>query len=51
MVISTSINQSGRTLELIALLMLGFLVINYALAFVLNRVNDAIRLKGTGARA
>jgi hypothetical protein len=28
----------------------GFLLINYAMAWVLNRVNDAIRLKGTQLR-
>ncbi len=50
MVISTSINQSGQTLELIAILMGGFLCINYTMAFALNRVNDAIKLKGTQAR-
>ena len=47
MVISTSINQSGQTLELIAILMGGFLVINYSIAWVLNRVNAAVKLKGT----
>ena len=46
-VISTSISQAGQTLELIAILMGGFLVINYSLAWVLNRLNDAIKLKGT----
>lgn len=51
MVISTSINQSGQTLELIAILMGGFLVINYSMAWVLNRVNDAIKLKGTQLRS
>lgn len=50
MVISTAINQSGQTLELIAILMGGFLMINYAFAWVLNRVNDAIKLKGTQLR-
>lgn len=50
MVISTSINQSGQTLELIGILMGGFLLINYTLAWVLNRVNDAIKLKGTQLR-
>lgn len=50
MVVSTSINQSGQTLELIGILMGGFLLINYAIAWVLNRVNDAIRLKGTQLR-
>jgi len=49
-VISTSINQSGQTLELIALLMLGFLSVNYTIAWVLNRVNDAIKLRGTQNR-
>ncbi|MFA3916628.1 amino acid ABC transporter permease [Ruegeria hyattellae] len=50
MVISTAINQSGQTLELIAILMGGFLIINYSMAWVLNRVNDAIKLKGTQLR-
>lgn len=50
MVVSNSINQSGQTLELIGILMAGFLIINYALAFVLNRINIAIRLKGTQLR-
>ena len=50
MVISTSINQSGQTLELIGNLMGGFLAVNYAMAWLLNRVNDAIKLKGSQAR-
>ncbi|MAS93380.1 MAG: ABC transporter permease [Verrucomicrobiales bacterium] len=50
MVISTSINQSGQTLELIGILMGGFLAINYTLVWVLNRVNDAIALRGTQLR-
>lgn len=50
MVISTAINQSGQTLELIGILMAGFLIINYSLAWVLNRVNDAIKLQGTQLR-
>ncbi|MGB7269625.1 MAG: ABC transporter permease subunit [Albidovulum sp.] len=45
----TSISQSGQTLELIAILMAGFLAINYSLAWVLNRVNDVIKLKGKQA--
>lgn len=49
-VISVSINQSGQTLELIAILMVGFLVMNNALSFILNRVNKAIALKGTQLR-
>lgn len=50
-VISVSINQAGQTLELIGILMLGFLVINNSIAFVLNRVNKAIALKGNQLRA
>jgi len=49
-VVSTSINQSGQTLELIGILMGGYLLINYSMAWVLNRVNDAIKLKGTQLR-
>lgn len=50
MVVSTSIVQSGQTLELIGILMAGFLIINYSIAWVLNRVNDAIKLRGTQLR-
>lgn len=50
MIISTAISQAGQTLELIAILMGTFLVINYSLAWVLNRINDAIKLKGTQLR-
>lgn len=46
MVVAGSITHSGQTLELIAILMGGFLVINFTLAAVLNRVNRAIALKG-----
>jgi len=46
-VISTSISQSGQTLELIGLLMGGFVMVNYLIAWALNRVNDAIKLQGT----
>lgn len=46
-VISTSISQAGQTLELIAILMGGFLVINYSMSWVLNCVNDVIKLKGS----
>ncbi len=49
-VISVSINQSGQTLELIAILMAGFLIMNNTLSFVLNRINKAIALKGTQLR-
>lgn len=50
LVVSTSINQSGQTLELIAILMGGFLLVNYSLATVMNAVNRAIAIKGTQAR-
>jgi general L-amino acid transport system permease protein len=50
-VISVSINQAGQTLELIGILMLGFLVINNTIAFVLNRLNAAIALKGNQLRS
>ncbi len=46
MVVSTSINQSGQTMELLALLMGGFLVINYAMGASLNLLNSRIALKG-----
>lgn len=52
MVIASSITHSGQTLEFIAILMGGFLLINFTLAAVLNRLNRAIALKGhqaTGA--
>lgn len=52
MVIASSINHSGQTFEFIAILMGGFLLINFSLAAVLNRLNRAISLKGhqtTGA--
>lgn len=45
-IVSTSINQAGNTLELIGLLMLGFWVVNNAMALALNRLNDRLRLKG-----
>ncbi len=47
MVVSTAINQSGQTLELIGLLAAGFLAVNYTLGWVMNRTNDAIKLRGT----
>lgn len=51
MVVSISINQSGQTLELIGILMAGFLIINFGLAAILNRINRAIALKGNLLRA
>jgi His/Glu/Gln/Arg/opine family amino acid ABC transporter permease subunit len=46
MVVSTSINQSGQTIELLALLMGGFLLINYAIAAAMNALNARLALKG-----
>lgn len=51
MVVSISINQSGQTLELIGILMAGFLIINFGLAAILNRINKTIALKGHQLRA
>ena len=50
LVISTSINQSGQTLELIAILMAGFLIINNVLAGIMNFINARIQLRGTQLR-
>jgi len=50
MIISISINQSGQTIELIGILMGGFLAINFTLAAILNRLNRAIALKGSQLR-
>ena len=48
MIISTSINQSGQTLELLSILMGGFLVINLSIAYVMNTINRKIAIKGHG---
>jgi general L-amino acid transport system permease protein len=45
-IVSTSINQSGQTMELLALLMGGFILVNYSIGFAMNRLNDRIKLKG-----
>lgn len=46
MLISTSITQSGQTLELIAILMGAFLLINFSLAQFVNHLNTRMMLKG-----
>lgn len=51
MVVSTSINQSGQTIELLALLMLGFLLINYAIGSSMNTLNRRLAIKGKGPLA
>lgn len=45
-IVSTSINQSGQTMELLALLMGGFIAVNYSITFVMNKINNRIKLKG-----
>ena len=47
-IISTSITQSGQTLELIAILMVAFLAVNFALAQAVNWLNARLALKGYG---
>ena len=46
MIVSTSITQSGQTLELIGILMATFLLINFSLAQCVNVMNARLRLKG-----
>lgn len=46
MLISTSITQSGQTLELIFLLIAAFILINFTLAQVVNMMNARLALKG-----
>lgn len=45
MLVSTSITQSGQTLELIGILMGAFLAINYSLAQLVNWLNARLQLK------
>lgn len=47
MVVSSSINQSGRTFELIGIFMLAFLCINFTISKVMNFINARIALKGS----
>ena len=49
-VVSVSINQSGQTLELIAILMVSFLIMNNIISFVFNQINRAIAIRGTQNR-
>ncbi len=46
MLVSTSITQSGQTLELIGILMGSFLLINFTLAQAINLLNARLQLKG-----
>ena len=44
-IVSTSITQSGQTLELIAILMGAFLLINFSIAQFINWLNESLKLK------
>lgn len=46
MVSSNAINKSGQTIEILFIMMAGFLIINYAIAAGMNALNRAIALKG-----
>lgn len=46
MIVSTSINQSGQTIELLLLMMGGFFIINYSISSLMNLLNRSIALKG-----
>jgi len=48
-VVSTSITQSGQTLELIGILMGLFLAVNFAMAQCVNLLNARLALKGYGS--
>ena len=47
-IVSTSITQSGQTLELVFILMASFLLINFTLAQFVNLLNKRLELKGYG---
>ena len=47
-IVSTSITQSGQTLELISILMGGFLLVNFCLAQAVHYLNGRLALKGYG---
>lgn len=44
-IVSTSITQSGQTLELIAILMGAFLLVNFSIAQFVNWLNERFKLK------
>ena len=50
MVVSTSINQSGQTMELILILMVGFLLINFTISRITNAINRSVAIKGQGGK-
>ncbi len=47
MITSTSINQSGQTIELLFIMMMLFLVINYSISTLMNLVNRRLALRGS----
>ena len=46
MITSTAINQSGQTIEILFIMMSGFLLINYVISTAMNALNRSIALKG-----
>ena len=48
-IVSTSITQSGQTLELIAILMGAFLLVNFIIARLVSLINARLALKGYGS--
>lgn len=48
-IVSTSITQSGQTLELIAILMGAFLLVNFVIARLVSLLNARLALKGYGS--
>lgn len=48
-IVSTSITQSGQTLELIAILMCAFLLVNFVIAQMVSLLNARLALKGYGS--
>lgn len=48
MIVSTSINQSGQALELIGIMMAGFLAINMTISRLMGAANRALMLPGKG---
>ena len=48
-IVSTSITQSGQTLELIAILMGAFLLVNFVIAQLVTLLNGKLALKGYGS--
>ncbi|MEM8978675.1 MAG: ABC transporter permease subunit [Pseudomonadota bacterium] len=48
-IVSTSITQSGQTLELIAILMGAFLLVNFVIAQLVTLLNSRLALKGYGS--